>query len=105
MIKNYLQNRSQLRCVFLLIDSRHEPQEIDLEFVNFLGEKQIPFVLVFTKSDKLSRNKTLRNVNLFTLKMSETWEKIPQLFVTSSEKNIGRDEMLSFIENNLDKID
>lgn len=103
MIKNYLQQRNQLRCVLLLIDSRHEPQEIDLEFVNFLGEHQIPFVLVFTKSDKLSRGKTLQNVNLFTVKMSEFFEKIPQIFVTSSSANTGREELLNFVKSNLEE--
>jgi GTP-binding protein len=99
MIRHYLQSRDNLACVFVLIDSRLEPQKIDLDFLQSLGEMQIPFVLVFTKADKQSATKTAQNIALFTNKMSESWEELPPVFTTSAEKKIGREEILSFIED------
>jgi GTP-binding protein len=98
MIHNYITKREQLACVFVLIDSRLEPQKSDLDFVNWLGEKAIPFVMVFTKSDKLSSNELNRNTSKFAKKMLENWEEIPQIFITSSAKRTGKDEILAFIE-------
>lgn len=98
MIRAYLQKRQNLACVFLLIDSRHEPQKSDLEFTNLLGTLQIPFVLVFTKTDKQSAFKTQENVNAYKNKLLETWEELPPMFLTSSEEKKGRDEILDFIE-------
>jgi len=98
MIHSYISKREQLVCLFVLIDSRLEPQHSDLEFINWLGAKAIPFVLVFTKSDKLSKNELGRNTSRFSKSMLEDWEDIPQIFITSSVKHTGRDEILAFIE-------
>ncbi|GEO03058.1 putative GTP-binding protein EngB [Adhaeribacter aerolatus] len=99
MIKAYLQQRKNLACVFLLIDSRHEPQQSDLEFIQLLGTLGVPFVLVFTKTDKQSLNKTQEAVAAYKKKLLETWEELPQMFLTSSEEKKGRDEILDFIES------
>jgi GTP-binding protein len=98
MIHSYITKRDQLACVFVLIDSRLEPQRSDLDFINWLGAKSIPFVMVFTKSDKLSGNELSRNTSRFSKCMLENWEEIPQIFITSSSKHTGRDEILEFIE-------
>ena len=98
MIKAYLQQRQNLACVFLLIDSRHEPQKSDLEFIELLGSLQIPFVLVFTKTDKQSTLKTEQAVATYQKKLLETWEALPQIFITSSSEKKGRDEILNFID-------
>ena len=98
MIKAYLQDRKNLACVFLLIDSRHDPQKSDLEFIELLGSMQVPFVLVFTKTDKQSAFKTHQSVEKFKRKLQETWDELPQLFITSSAEKKGRDEILDFIE-------
>ena len=99
MIKSYLQQRKNLACVFLLIDSRHDPQQSDLDFIQTLGNLGVPFVLVFTKTDKQSINKTQEAVALYKIKLLETWEELPQMFLTSSEEKKGRDEILDFIES------
>ncbi|PIQ22119.1 MAG: YihA family ribosome biogenesis GTP-binding protein [Cytophagales bacterium CG18_big_fil_WC_8_21_14_2_50_42_9] len=98
MIKAYLQQRQNLACVFLLIDSRHEPQKSDLEFIELLGSLQIPFVLVFTKTDKQSDLKTQQAVATYQKKLLESWEELPQIFITSSSEKKGRDEILNFID-------
>ena len=97
MINQYLSKRSNLACVFLLVDSRIPPQEIDLEFANWLGENLIPFVIAFTKSDKLKPKELEKNISVFKNKMLETWESLPSLFITSSENKKGRGEVLKFI--------
>jgi GTP-binding protein len=97
MIESYIRKRPNLGCVFLLVDSRHTPQTIDLNFVQQLGEWQVPFVLVFTKADKEKPAVVQRNHKAFLDKMRETWQFLPQSFVTSSEKKQGRDEVLDFI--------
>ena len=97
MIENYLRKRENLVNVFVLIDARHEPQKIDLEFVNKLGEWGIPFTLVFTKADKEKPGVVQRNEKQFLEKMRESWQFLPQSFVTSAEKKTGRDEILHFI--------
>lgn len=97
MIKGYLLQRPNLICVFVLIDSRLDPQPIDLDFLQWLGNMEIPFVLVFTKADKQSLNKTESTISKFRKKMLEHWEEMPQYFITSSEKRTGREELLSFI--------
>ena len=89
MIESYIRKRENLVCVFVLIDSRHEPQAIDLEFINQLGEWQIPFVLVFTKSDKNKPGATDRNVANFLAALAENWEENPPYFVTSALKKQG----------------
>lgn len=98
MIENYLLNRENLYCTFVLVDARHEPQKIDIEFITWLGEKKLPLVIVLTKADKLQRNALAKSKQAFKKKLSETWEALPPLFVTSSEKKTGRDEVLDFID-------
>jgi len=83
--------------VFLLIDCRLEPQKIDIDLMNWLGENGVPFVIVFTKLDKLSNAKFKENYNAYTAKLHETWEQLPPVFATSSEKRTGRDEILNYI--------
>ena len=99
IIENYILNREQLTCLFLLIDCRHEPQKIDLEFMEWLGEKDIPFSIIFTKLDKLSTTKGKDNLAAYQQKLFETWEELPPIFVTSSEKNKGREEVLDYIDS------
>ncbi|MDB5019762.1 MAG: YihA family ribosome biosis GTP-binding protein [Pedobacter sp.] len=96
-IRNYLTKRESLQCIFVLIDSRLEPQKIDLEFCCWLGEIQVPFALVFTKADKQSAPKTDSNVALFRKQLAGWFEEIPPLFISSAEKGLGRDEILNFI--------
>jgi GTP-binding protein len=97
MIEDYLRKRESLVNIFVLIDSRHMPQKIDIEFVNQLGEWQIPFTLVFTKADKEKPGAVDRHVKAFLNTMRETWQFLPQSFVTSAAKKTGRDEILTFI--------
>jgi GTP-binding protein len=96
-IRNYLTKRESLQCIFVLIDSRLEPQKIDLEFCSWLGECQIPFALVFTKADKQSAPKTDQNVAKFNKTLLGWFEEVPPFFVTSAENALGRDKVLSFI--------
>ena len=98
MIRRYIINRMQMVNLFLLIDSRLEPQRIDLEFIKWLGGNGIPFSIVFTKADKQSYAKTRANVNAFVDKLKEDWEELPPYFVTSAETGEGRDELLAYIE-------
>ena len=96
-IRNYITKRESLQCVFVLIDSRLEPQKIDLEFCCWMGEIQIPFALIFTKADKQSTVKTDQNVALFKKALKGWFEEIPPYFVSSAEKGLGRDKVLGFI--------
>ncbi len=98
MIETYILKREQLYNLFVLIDSRHEPQQIDVEFIDWLGENGIPFAIIFTKIDKQSHAATMRNVDIFKQKMLETWDELPPMFLTSSEKGQGRAEVLDYIE-------
>ena len=98
MIHGYILQREQLTNVFVLVDIRHEPQKIDLDFINWLGQSQIPFTIIFTKADKLSESKAQANVAAYKRKLEETWEELPPMLTTSSEKGAGRDEVLNFIE-------
>jgi len=98
-ITDYFFNREQLVCTFLLVDSRHEPQKIDLEFMRFLGENEIPFCIVFTKADKLNSSNINKNLQIYQQKvLKDGWESMPQSFVTSATSKDGRDELLNFIE-------
>jgi GTP-binding protein len=99
MIRDYLRNRTNLVCTFILIDSRLEPQTIDLDLVNWMGENQLPFCIVFTKADKESRNHVSAMVGKFKREMLKKWEELPPFFITSSEKNHGREELLGYIED------
>ena len=99
MIRGYILQREQLVNAFVLVDVRLEPQAIDLEFINWLGESSVPFAIVFTKADKLTQNKAAQNVEAYKRKLSEVWEELPPIFLTSSESRKGRDELLQYIEN------
>ena len=98
MIQGYILQREQLVNVFLLIDVRLEAQKIDLEFIEWLGQSSVPFAIVFTKADKLTPNKVRQNIEAYKKVLSETWEELPPIFVTSSEKKQGREEVLDYIE-------
>jgi GTP-binding protein len=97
-IENYFKEREQLVCTFVLVDSRHDPQKIDLDFMQFLGEHQIPFCIVFTKADKLGSSKLNKQIVSYKKKLLNTWESVPTSFVTSSSTGFGREEFLQFIE-------
>ncbi len=103
MIENYLRKRENLVNVFVLIDARHGPQKIDLEFINKLGLWEVPFCLVFTKADKETQRTVSLNVKAFLNAMRESWQFLPRHFVTSSEKKLGRREVLAFIQDEMDK--
>lgn len=98
MISQYLMMREQLVTTFVLIDIRHTPQKIDLEFLEWLGTNGIPFSIVFTKADKLSKLRANENVKKYINVLQETWEELPPYFITSSEKRTGREELLDYIE-------
>ena len=98
MIRGYILGREQLVNVFVLVDIRLEPQNIDMEFINWLGISGIPFSIVFTKADKLSASKVRQNVDNYVKHMLEMWEEMPPYFITSAEKGDGRDEVLDYIE-------
>lgn len=99
IIQDYILNREQLTCLFVLIDIRHEPQKIDVEFLRWLGENGVPFAIVFTKADKLGPNAGASKVAQYKKFLLKEWEELPPVFVTSSEKNKGREELLDFIYN------
>lgn len=98
MIKNYLTQRESLLCVFVLVDGRLEPQKIDLDFIDFLGQSQIPFSIIFTKCDKLSINKVTSNILKFEKAMLKNWEALPPFFRSSSENQLGKEELLAYFE-------
>lgn len=97
MIDDYLVQRPNLICVFVLIDSRHEPQKIDLEFMEWLAKSQVPFSMVFTKTDKLKSSEKKARPQLYNQKMLETWEEVPTQFFSSSEAKSGREEIINYI--------
>lgn len=99
MLDDYIKNRKNLISMFVLVDSRIEPQKIDLEFINHLGELQMPFTIIFTKADKINALTLERNLQAYREKLAEEWEEIPQIIVTSSEKQIGQDDVLNYIDN------
>ncbi len=98
IITDYVTAAPALHYLFVLVDSRHEPMRIDLEFMEMLGREGIPFGIVFTKSDKLSARQLKINIEAYGRRLSEWWEELPQIFITSSEHRKGRDEILDFIE-------
>ena len=97
-IYEYLEKRENLICTFVLVDSRHEPQKIDMLFMEWLGQNQIPFVIIFTKMDKLSSSQLNKNIAKYKTEMLKTWEDIPQIFRSSAESGLGKSEILKFIE-------
>jgi GTP-binding protein len=98
MISEYLLNRTSLMCLFVLIDSRHKPQDIDKEFMQWLSEKGIPFVMVFTKVDKIGKVVLAKNIGAYKAEMLKAWGELPQIFITSAEKKTGTKEICDFIE-------
>ena len=98
MIQGYILNRTQMTNLFLLIDSRHSPQKIDMEFMEWLAENEVPFSIVFTKTDKLSKENARKNVESSCNKLLETWESLPPVFVTSSTQGSGKEELLAYID-------
>ncbi|MDE6532380.1 MAG: ribosome biogenesis GTP-binding protein YihA/YsxC [Muribaculaceae bacterium] len=99
IIEHYILGREQMTLLFVLIDIRHEPQKIDLEFLDWLGENQVPFAIIFTKADKLGPNAGMAKVESYKRELLKKWEELPPIFVTSSEKSQGRDEVLDYIES------
>ncbi|MDH7445178.1 ribosome biogenesis GTP-binding protein YihA/YsxC [Aquimarina sp. 2201CG14-23] len=97
-ITAYFSKRTQLVSAFVLIDCRHEPQKIDLEFMQWLGENQIPFSIVFTKADKLTKTQLPLNIESYTKEMLQYWEEMPNYFITSSSSGLGKDEVLQYIQ-------
>jgi GTP-binding protein len=97
-INQYLQKRENLMCLFVLLDSRHKPQKIDMEFMQWLGENNIPFVMCFTKQDKLSKLESAKNLAHYKKEMKQIWQELPPIFLTSSSNKKGKDEVLQFID-------
>ncbi|MEK7719705.1 MAG: ribosome biogenesis GTP-binding protein YihA/YsxC [Bacteroidota bacterium] len=100
-IRKYILERENLYCVMVLLDIRVEPQQNDLDFMNWLGENEIPFVMVFTKMDKLGKAVVEKNLAAYHEEMFKSWEELPQIFITSAEKGTGREELLDFIEGTI----
>ena len=98
MIEDYTLERKELICLFVLVDARHDPQKIDLEFIEWLGEEGVPFALVFTKADKLTKGKLATNIEGYKARLRQQWEELPPLFITSSEERLGREELLDYID-------
>jgi GTP-binding protein len=103
MIENYLKNRKTLQNTFVLIDCRLEPQANDLDFVNWIGKQQLPFSIVFTKTDKVSKSQLMKSGETWARTLKRTWDELPPVFFTSSEKKSGREELLGYIESILKK--
>ena len=99
IIENYILERVQLTNLFVLIDCRHEPQQIDLEFMEWLGESGVPFTVIFTKTDKISKGKLVENIGVYRNKMFESWEELPPMLFTSAEKREGKEEILASIHD------
>ena len=99
IIESYILNREQLVNLFVLIDCRHEPQQIDLEFMEWLGENEVPFAIIFTKIDKISRGRLTENLNKYKERLLETWEELPPILLSSSETKDGREEILDYIQS------
>ncbi len=98
LITNYILNRENLVTLFILVDSRHEPQKIDQEFIQWCGESNIPFSIVFTKADKMKPNALEKNIENYRNELLKTWEELPEMFVTSAEKKLGTEEILNYID-------
>ncbi|MGQ7869380.1 ribosome biogenesis GTP-binding protein YihA/YsxC [Sunxiuqinia sp. sy24] len=100
-IVDYVLKRENLFCLFVLVDSRHEVQKIDLEFINWLGEKEVPFALIFTKADKLSNTKLAKSIADYKAELLTHWEELPPLFISSSENGAGKKEILEFVDQSI----
>ena len=103
MISNYLKKRETLQNTFVLIDCRLDPQANDLDFINWIGKAELPFSLVFTKIDKLSKNALVKTIGTWERTLKKSWEEMPPSFITSAEKKTGRDELINYIESILKK--
>jgi GTP-binding protein len=101
MIEQYILNRENLNCLFILIDVRHNPQKLDMAFIQWAGEKEIPIALIFTKADKLTKNELQKNVATYKAALLEAWEELPPVFVTSATEKKGQAEVLTFIGTTL----
>lgn len=101
IIENYVLQRENLQCLFILVDARLEPQKNDLAFIHWSGEKEIPLCLIFTKADKLTKNQLNQNVSFYRKTLQKTWEELPPMFITSATDKTGKDDLLSFIEKAL----
>lgn len=99
MISSYILQREQLTNVFVLIDIRHDPQQIDREFIDWLGKSQVPFAIIFTKGDKMAPTKIKQQAEAYMAKLEDTWEILPPYFISSAQKGYGRDEILDYIES------
>lgn len=99
LISRYILDRENLYCLFVLIDIRHSPQQIDIEFITWLGENNIPFAIIFTKADKLGKVTAAKNVAAYTQELKKLWEELPPVLVSSSQDGTGKDEIISYIEN------
>ena len=104
MIQRYALERTNLVCFFVLIDARHEPQQNDLDFIEWLGDSQLPFVIVLTKVDKINQTGKSKNLDLLKKELSQSWDELPLIFESSAEKGIGRKEILQFIEDTNQKL-
>ena len=101
MIEQYILNRENLNCLFILIDVRHSPQKIDMDFIQWAGEKEIPITILFTKADKLTKNELQKNVATYKAALLEAWEELPPMFITSATEKKGREDVLTFIGTTL----
>lgn len=99
IITDYMLKREQLTCVFVLVDVRHKPQTIDVEFISWLGEEGVPLSIIFTKADKLSQSQVAQNVKNYKDTLLEIWEELPPIFVTSSAKQRGKEDILHYIDS------
>lgn len=104
MIKNYAMHRNNLVCFFVLVDGRIPPQQLDLDFIEWLGDSQLPFVITLTKIDKINQQVKSKNLKMLKLKLSESWEQLPLIMETSAVKLTGREEILGFIEETNSKL-
>lgn len=105
IIRTYILKRENLVCLFVLVDCRHEPQKKDVEFMNWLGENGVPFVIVFTKADKLTPRGLEKNISSYKKEMLKTWESLPQIFITSATSRDGKEELVEFIETTNNSIE
>jgi GTP-binding protein len=104
MIQRYALERTNLVCFFVLVDARHKPQQLDLDFIEWLGDSQLPFVIVLTKVDKIKQLEKSKNLDLLKKELSQTWDELPTIFESSAEKGLGRKEILQFIDDTNQKL-
>lgn len=98
MIQSYILERNEMTNLFILVDARHKPMQLDLDFINQMGEAGVPFSIILTKADKLSKSALQNNINIYRTELLKSWEELPPIFVTSSENGMGREELLTYIK-------